>query len=252
MLPGLLTLSCHLISTITPSLWPSQQDVIGLPQASLLQFILQLTCRRSTYLTSLFLGFIIPWWLSWSKTTTTKNPACQCRRWKRPGFDPWVRKNPWRRAWQPTPVFLPRKFHGQRSLADYSPWAHEELDMTEHTYMHTHTHTLAHTHTHTHTHLHPDSSPFQTSHRALPGIFFLLGHWKTSIVLKDQVPNLPLGASQEESHGHTSVPSTLFCLQVNSHWKDLASVCIILGELWKVCGSIHLTTLILSTQPGTL
>lgn len=116
----------------------------------------------------------------------------------------------------------------------------------------THTHTHACTHTHTHTHLHPDSSPFQTSHRTLPGIFFLLGHWKTSIVLKDQVPNLPLGASQEESHGHTSVPITLFCLQVNSHWKDLASVCIILGELWKVCGSIHLTTLILSTQPGTL
>ena len=38
------------------------------------------------------------------------------------GFDPWVRKIPWRRAWQPTPVFLPEEPHGQRSLAGYSPW----------------------------------------------------------------------------------------------------------------------------------
>ena len=36
-------------------------------------------------------------------------------------FDPWVRKIPWRRKWQPALVFLPRKFHGQRSLEDYSP-----------------------------------------------------------------------------------------------------------------------------------
>ena len=43
-----------------------------------------------------------------------KEPTCQCRRhW----FDPWVRKAPWRRAWQPTPVFLPGKSHEQRSLA---------------------------------------------------------------------------------------------------------------------------------------
>ena len=40
---------------------------------------------------------------------------------KRHGFDPWVRKIPWRRAWQPT-VFLSGKFYGQRSLAGYSPW----------------------------------------------------------------------------------------------------------------------------------
>ena len=44
--------------------------------------------------------------------------------WEIPGF------NPWRRKWQPIPVFLPRKFHGQRSLAGYSPWGHKELDMT--------------------------------------------------------------------------------------------------------------------------
>ena len=43
-------------------------------------------------------------------------PACQCRNVKRRGFNPWVRKIPWRRNWQPTPVFLPGKSHGQRSL----------------------------------------------------------------------------------------------------------------------------------------
>ena len=46
-------------------------------------------------------------------------------------FDPWIRKIPWRRKWQPTPVFLPGKTHGQRSLAGYSPWGHKELDMTK-------------------------------------------------------------------------------------------------------------------------
>ena len=41
---------------------------------------------------------------------------------KNPAFDPWVGKIPWRRKWEPTPVFLPEKSHGQRSLAGYSPW----------------------------------------------------------------------------------------------------------------------------------
>ena len=51
-----------------------------------------------------------------------KEFGCQCRRCKRQGFDPWVGKIPWWRAWQPTAVFLPGTFHGQRSLAGYSPW----------------------------------------------------------------------------------------------------------------------------------
>ena len=65
------------------------------------------------------------------------------------GFNPWVRKIPWRREWQPTPLFLPREFHGQRSLVSYSPWGHKESDTTEQL-----THTCAHTHTHTHTYTH--------------------------------------------------------------------------------------------------
>jgi len=45
-----------------------------------------------------------------------KEPTCQCRRSQRPEFDPLVGKMSWRRAWQPTPVFLPGESHGQRSL----------------------------------------------------------------------------------------------------------------------------------------
>ena len=57
------------------------------------------------------------------------------RRW---GFNIWVGKILWRRAWQPTPVSLPGKSHRQRSLAGYSPWSRKELDMTkvtEHTHV---------------------------------------------------------------------------------------------------------------------
>ena len=49
----------------------------------------------------------------------------------RRGFDPWVQKIPWRKAQQPTAVFLPGESHGQRSLAGYSPQGHKELDRTE-------------------------------------------------------------------------------------------------------------------------
>ena len=52
----------------------------------------------------------------------------QCRG---PGFDPWVGKIPWRKEWQPIPVFLSGEFHGQRSWAGYNPWCCKELDMTE-------------------------------------------------------------------------------------------------------------------------
>ena len=45
-------------------------------------------------------------------------------------FNPWVRKMPWRRAWQPAPVLLPGESHGQRDLVGYSPWDHKELDTT--------------------------------------------------------------------------------------------------------------------------
>ena len=63
-----------------------------------------------------------PWRLRWSRTHLQR---------RRPKFDPWIGKIPWRRRWQSTPVFLPEKSHGQRSLAGYSPWGHKESDTTE-------------------------------------------------------------------------------------------------------------------------
>ena len=63
-----------------------------------------------------------------------KELACNagnCLQCRRHGFDSWVRKIPWRRKWQPTPVFSPGEFHGQRSLVGYSAWGCKELDMTE-------------------------------------------------------------------------------------------------------------------------
>ena len=63
--------------------------------------------------------------------TDGKESACQFRRPKKCRFDPSVGKVPWRRARQPTPVFLPGRFLGQRSLVGYGPWDLKELDMTE-------------------------------------------------------------------------------------------------------------------------
>ena len=60
-----------------------------------------------------------------------KNPPANAGDVKRCKFNPWVEKVPWRRAWQPTPVLLPRESHRQRSLAGYSPWSHKEPDTTE-------------------------------------------------------------------------------------------------------------------------
>ena len=85
-----------------------------------LKFLTQLSELTNVYY---FLGF--PRWCS------GKESRCQCRRHKRRGFDPWVRKIPWRRKWQPTPVFLPGKSHGQRGLVGYSAWGGEESDMAE-------------------------------------------------------------------------------------------------------------------------
>ena len=67
-----------------------------------------------------------------------KETCLQCRR---PEFNPWVGKISWRKEWISTPVFLPGKFHEQRSLVGDSPWDHKELDTTE---------GLQHIHTHAH------------------------------------------------------------------------------------------------------
>ena len=79
----------------------------------------------------------LPWWLS------GKEPSCQLKSRRRHRFDSRVGKIPWRRVWQPTPVFLPGKSHRQRSLAGYCPWAHSQtrLSGSAHTYTRNYIHT---------------------------------------------------------------------------------------------------------------
>ena len=70
----------------------------------------------------------LPRWL-WGKES-----ACQCKRHERHGFNPWVKKIPSRREWQPTPGFLPGESQAQRSLASYTTsWVRKELDMIKST-----------------------------------------------------------------------------------------------------------------------
>ena len=71
-----------------------------------------ITLLYTLKLTSYCKSTILSWWLS------GKESACQFRRLE---FNPRVRKSPWRRKWQPTPVFLPRKSNGQRILVGYVP-----------------------------------------------------------------------------------------------------------------------------------
>ena len=75
--------------------------------------------------------------VGFSSGSNSKRICLQCRRCRRHGCNSWVGKIPWRREWLPTPVLLPEKFHGQRSLMGYRSWDWKELRMTEQL---THTH----------------------------------------------------------------------------------------------------------------
>ena len=102
-------------------------QTLSILQASIFCGQMRSTCTLQSRMSGIETQFdlaYLPRWLSGQEST------CQCRRHR---FNPWVGKVPWRRKWQPTPVFLPGKFHGQRSLVGYSPWCHNELNMTEYT-----------------------------------------------------------------------------------------------------------------------
>ena len=92
-------------------------------------FTVRCSMILSYYERQMLLLIIRLWITRWdfSCGSAGKEPTCQSRRCKRCGFDPWVRRILWRRKWQPTPVFLPRKSHGQRSLKGYSPWGCERF-----------------------------------------------------------------------------------------------------------------------------
>ena len=102
---------------------PSKLHPILLPNGTCLRVALVWSLKLNCTLPSLGSGF--PGGIS------GKEFACQCRRHRRHRLDPWVRKIPWRRAWQPIPVFLPGEFHGQRSLVGHSPLGCKESNTTE-------------------------------------------------------------------------------------------------------------------------
>ena len=95
-----------------------------LPSLSCFIFLeIKLKSKYFSEITFCHLRFL--WWL------IRERICLQYRRCRWCQFIPWVGKTPWRRKSQPTPVFLPGEFHGQRNLADHSPWGCKELDMTE-------------------------------------------------------------------------------------------------------------------------
>ena len=96
----------------------------------------ELSCWNKKELFVYYCGYTV----GFPGEAVVQESTCQCRRCKRRGFHSWVRKIPWRRKWQPTPVFLPGKSHGQRSLMGYSPRGPKESDTTELLSTRAHTH----------------------------------------------------------------------------------------------------------------
>ena len=114
--PGNSTgVDCHFL---LQGIFPNQGLNPGLPHCR--QTLYCLT-HREIYLLLSKNGDHNGTYLSYPGGAIGKEPACQCRRWKRCEFDPRVGKIPWRRAWLPTLVFLPGESHGQRSLVGHSP-----------------------------------------------------------------------------------------------------------------------------------
>ena len=98
------------------------------------RFLIPLTTIRHSSHPVSFMAFliIVPMdILGFSGGASGKELSCQCRRCWRCRFNLWVGKIPCRREWLPTSVFLPGEFHGQSSLAGYSPRGHKELDTTD-------------------------------------------------------------------------------------------------------------------------
>ena len=89
-------------------------------------FLLLISCIIFSFCINPYFSAIISNWNSLVAQTVKNLPAMQ-EIW----FHPWVGKIRQRKEWQPTPVFLAGKFHGQRGLESYSPWGHKELDMTK-------------------------------------------------------------------------------------------------------------------------
>ena len=113
---------CHLrlVFSYSFSLWiicPLVQ--VGVLKSPTVMVLLLLSLFRSVSVCLMYLASLVAQW---------QRIRLQCRRRR---FDPWIRRIPWRRKWQATPVFLPREFRGLRTLVGYSPQGHKQLDTTD-------------------------------------------------------------------------------------------------------------------------
>ena len=104
-----------------------------LPQTQSIWGILKEYCAFENIFSSVYwkcrFGDEYPYYWASQAVLVVKNLSTNAG--ERCWFHPWVRMIPWRRAWQPTPAFLPKEFHGQRSLVGYSPRGCKELDTTK-------------------------------------------------------------------------------------------------------------------------
>ena len=152
--------------------------------------------------------------------TSGKESTCQCRRCKRRGMDPWVGKIPWSKKWQPIPVFLPGKPHGQRSLAGYSPWGFRvRCDWA---------------------HVHSILTCFQDSrgetNKTMRSIILQVpkrkvyrAQWKKGVVMKRKIREASKMWLSSQKKAYTSLPSAFslffkiyqYCEQVIFHLKGL-------------------------------
>ena len=110
--------------SLLQEIFPTQGSNPSLPHCR--QILYQIGHKGSPFIPLMnliaYYSILFPWWLRGQSV---------CLQWGRPGYDPWVRKIPWRRKLQPTPVLLPGKSHGRTSLVGFSPWGRKELDKTE-------------------------------------------------------------------------------------------------------------------------
>ena len=93
------------------------------------QFLTQGNCvTREVFFSSSREALVFAFRLGFPPGSDSEKTHLQCRR---PRFNPWVRKIPWRREWLPPPVFLPGEPHGQRGLVSYRPWGPRESTNTD-------------------------------------------------------------------------------------------------------------------------
>ena len=117
---------CGIISLYRFISYIHTKDLFTIYAMILLTVIFFVVINRTFIFNEVFLSH-----LGFPGGASSVESSCQGRRHKCGRFDLWVGRISWSRKWQPAPIFLPGKSHGQRSLAAYSPWGHKEADVTE-------------------------------------------------------------------------------------------------------------------------